>query len=120
MIGAYGLYAALLTFLVLALKEGYFIYIGQNHMHVKPFLDFLITAITIIVVAIPEGVYILSAGSTSPPPHFLSAGPLLYNEVHCKGTPESWATTGLQCDSTPCNPRMHTDMQHSRGQNFVL
>lgn len=55
-IGFYGLYAAILTFTVLAIKELYFIfYTGTHAFHIKPFLDFVIVAVTIVVVAIPEG-----------------------------------------------------------------
>ncbi len=56
-IGFFGLYAAILTFTVLAIKELYFVfYTGTHTFHIKPFLDFVIVAVTIVVVAIPEGV----------------------------------------------------------------
>eukprot|EP00668_Euglena_longa_P001852 GGOE01002173.1.p1 GENE.GGOE01002173.1~~GGOE01002173.1.p1 ORF type:complete len:1026 (-),score=246.76 GGOE01002173.1:327-3296(-) len=55
-IGFFGLYAAIATFIVLAIKELYFIfYTGSHNFHIKPFLDFVIVAVTIVVVAIPEG-----------------------------------------------------------------
>ena len=55
-IGMFGLWAAVATFAVLAAKELYFIfYEGSHPFHIKPFLDFVIVAVTIVVVAIPEG-----------------------------------------------------------------
>lgn len=55
-IGFFGLYAAIATFAVLAMKELYFIFVTETHsFYLKPFLDFLIVAVTIVVVAIPEG-----------------------------------------------------------------
>ena len=48
--------AAALTFVVLSMKELYFWFHYPDHpLHLKPFLDFLIVAVTIVVVAIPEG-----------------------------------------------------------------
>ena len=54
-IGYMGGAAAALTFIVLSIKELYMVMYGTNHLHLKPFLDFLIVAVTIVVVAIPEG-----------------------------------------------------------------
>eukprot|EP00668_Euglena_longa_P046616 GGOE01062301.1.p1 GENE.GGOE01062301.1~~GGOE01062301.1.p1 ORF type:complete len:1055 (-),score=361.18 GGOE01062301.1:374-3322(-) len=55
-IGYLGGLAAALTFTVLSLKEIYFWLNYPSHpLHLKPFLDFLIVAVTIVVVAIPEG-----------------------------------------------------------------
>ena len=54
-IGYMGGAAAALTFIVLSIKELYMVMYGANHLHLKPFLDFLIVAVTIVVVAIPEG-----------------------------------------------------------------
>ena len=61
----FGLYAAAVTFGVLAVKELYFIFgTGAHAFHFKPFLDFLIVAVTIVVVAIPEGVHRMSMAIT--------------------------------------------------------
>ena len=55
-IGMFGLYAAVTTFGVLSLKELYMTFGLHAHaFYIKPFLDFLIVAVTIVVVAIPEG-----------------------------------------------------------------
>ena len=55
-IGKLGGLAAALTFFVLSMKELYFIFNVEGHaFHAKPFLDFVIVAVTIVVVAIPEG-----------------------------------------------------------------
>jgi Ca2+-transporting ATPase len=55
-IGYMGGLAAALTFVVLSGKELYFwMYLEDHPLHAKPFLDFLIVAVTIVVVAIPEG-----------------------------------------------------------------
>eukprot|EP00906_Rhabdomonas_costata_P017392 RCo025102 len=54
-IGWAGMNAAILTVSVLALKQIYYICQGHKPFHLKPFLDFLIVGVTIVVVAIPEG-----------------------------------------------------------------
>eukprot|EP01012_Entosiphon_sulcatum_P003439 TRINITY_DN11083_c0_g1_i1.p1 TRINITY_DN11083_c0_g1~~TRINITY_DN11083_c0_g1_i1.p1 ORF type:complete len:1224 (+),score=220.52 TRINITY_DN11083_c0_g1_i1:41-3673(+) len=54
-IGVLGMGAAAMTFGALALKASYFMYTGRQPWAIKPFLDFVIVAVTIVVVAIPEG-----------------------------------------------------------------
>eukprot|EP01012_Entosiphon_sulcatum_P020579 TRINITY_DN254_c0_g3_i2.p1 TRINITY_DN254_c0_g3~~TRINITY_DN254_c0_g3_i2.p1 ORF type:complete len:1281 (+),score=280.83 TRINITY_DN254_c0_g3_i2:38-3880(+) len=54
-IGVLGMGAAGATFAALAIKELFAIFQGTHPLQLKPFLDFTIVAVTIVVVAIPEG-----------------------------------------------------------------
>eukprot|EP00668_Euglena_longa_P006784 GGOE01008108.1.p1 GENE.GGOE01008108.1~~GGOE01008108.1.p1 ORF type:complete len:1105 (-),score=368.79 GGOE01008108.1:645-3824(-) len=55
MIGKLGLAAAVLTFTVLCIKEIVKICTGDHSFNISTFLDFLMVSITLVVVAIPEG-----------------------------------------------------------------
>lgn len=55
-IGKLGMAAATLMFVVLSARELYRTYVLKTQpLNIKKFLDFLVTAITIVVVAVPEG-----------------------------------------------------------------
>jgi Ca2+-transporting ATPase len=54
-IGRFGLGAAVFTFVVLSLKELYFIFVGGGKFYSMKFFENLTTAVAIVVVAVPEG-----------------------------------------------------------------